>query len=88
MSFLTIGMAFLLYENLPIIVGHVMSKFGYFWSKITPRTDSKIKPCVEPHYAENCPEFTVTRAVRGLYVSRKHSPRPTFDPFLPIYQTI
>jgi hypothetical protein len=23
-------------ENLSLIVGHVLSKFGYFWSKITP----------------------------------------------------
>jgi hypothetical protein len=42
-------------ENLPLIVDHVLSKFGYFWRKITPRTHSKTKPCAEPHYAENCP---------------------------------
>jgi hypothetical protein len=36
-------------ENLPVIVGHVLSKFGYFWSKITYRTDSKTEPRAEPH---------------------------------------
>jgi hypothetical protein len=42
-------------ENIPLIVGHVLSKFDYFWSKITPRTKSKTEPCIKPHYAENCP---------------------------------
>jgi hypothetical protein len=71
----------LLDENLLLIVGHVFSKFDYFLSKINPRTDSKTEPCVEPHCAENCPEFTVLRAVRGPYVSRKYSTGPAFDPF-------
>jgi hypothetical protein len=42
-------------EKLSLIVGHVLSKFGYFWSKIITRTDSKTEPCVEPQCAENCP---------------------------------
>jgi hypothetical protein len=69
-------------EKLPLIVGHMLSKCGYFWSKINPRTDSKTEPCAEPHCAENCPEFTMPRAVRGPYVSRKYSLRPTFDLFI------
>jgi hypothetical protein len=81
LDFLDYRYGLFLDENLPLIVGHVMSKFSYFWSKITPRTDSKTEPCAEPHYAENCPEFTVPRAVRGPYVSRKYSPGPAFDPF-------
>jgi hypothetical protein len=68
-------------ENLPLIVGHVLSKFGYFWSKITPKTDSKTEPYAKPHCAENCPEFTMPRAVQGPYVSRKHFPGSGFDPF-------
>jgi hypothetical protein len=60
--------------NLPLIVSHIQSKFEYFWSKITPRIDSKIEPCAEPHCAENYPEFTLPRAVWGPHVSRKYSP--------------
>jgi hypothetical protein len=68
-------------RNVPLIVGHVMSKFSYFWSKINPQNDSKIKPCAEPHCAKNYPEFTVPRVVRGPYVSRKHTSGPVFHPF-------
>jgi hypothetical protein len=51
--------------NLPLIFGHVLSKFDYFLSRMTPRINSK----TEPHCAENYLEFTVPRAVRGPYVS-------------------
>jgi hypothetical protein len=46
-----------------------------------PQTDSKIKSYIEPQCAENCPKFTVLRAVRGPYVSRKHSLGPSLDRF-------
>jgi hypothetical protein len=81
LEFLDYRYGLFLYENLPLIVGHVMYKFGYFWSKIPPRTDSKTEPCAEPHCAENCSGFTVPRAIWSPYVSRKYFSGPAFDPF-------
>jgi hypothetical protein len=52
-------------RNLLLIVGHGISKFGYFWSKITLRTDSKTESCSKPHCAENCPEFTVQKTAQN-----------------------
>jgi hypothetical protein len=61
-----------LYENLPLIVGQVLSKFGYFWSKITPESTQKPNRaqnrrvqktaqnslCPGPYGARMCPENT------------------------------
>jgi hypothetical protein len=72
LEFLDYRYGLFLYGNLPLIVGHVMSKFGYFWSKITPeptqkpnrtqnRTLQKIAQnslCPGPYGVRMCPKNT------------------------------
>jgi hypothetical protein len=66
--------------NLPLIVGHVLSKFGHFLSKITPEPTQKLNCahnrtvqktaqnslCAGPYGVRMCPENTL----RDLFLTR------------------